>query len=198
MKNTLLLGCLLAAVSVHADNNWFIRPNIAFVQPMNVSATYYGYDGYAQFKNGYSIGVMAGRNGFPWEFISPYISYDYTSFNAKSLTLHTPIGESVNTQTDLYHTHTVTAGAIFAPTERTSDRYLGGVRPFMRVGIGRTFNDAQADVIDTTAGLARRVLGGELSVEAGRRWTDGTIQYAHRSFEQPSFNLLSISYKLSF
>lgn len=185
MKKLSFVTILLASVLAYGSN-YFVEPSAAFVMPSDSGLSYHGMNGTVQYKDGYSVGLNAGRYYGPFKL---YVSYDYTNWRAKIMNLQTPLGELNQSVTDLYQQHN-----FMLNLDRDIFNYNGFVF-YLGGGAGISMDDTTAIIGEARLGL--RFKG--LSVYYSSRITDGKITYgATNNIQEPSLNVFGFAYSFNF
>ena len=159
------------------------------VFPSNSHLTYWGMDGHIKYNDGYSVGLLAGR-----EFgrLRLYGSWDYTSFTAKEAVISTPYGLQTQSMNDLYHSHTFLANFDYRLNK------VFGVTPIIGAGIGATIDDTTTATYQVKVGVEKKVLGGLLDVGYVFRANDGQLVYKHKTISEPDMSMIQVSWNWRF
>lgn len=176
---------------------WFVQPTVALVAPSSSLIVYRGMHGKVDYKDGSSFGLQAGRNVGAFRL---YVSYDYTSFRAKEVTLQTPYGEVSQKDNDLYRAHAVLANIAWEP--RLPLSRLNGI---LMAGAGQSFNGSRNFAYQLGAGIGRQYGDWEAKIIFSKRVVEGEQKYGHKSdgsysivVQEPSQSRLTISLGRSF
>ena len=170
-------------------DGWFAGPTAAYVIPYPTSVSYKGMSGTAYFKDGYGVGLEAGRTIRNFKL---YLTYDYTQARAKGITINTPFGQQSNSDTDLFASHTIMANADIKIGS------LWGFRPFIGGGAGLSIDQTTSSVCEVRGGLERKFKGGRISIGYAYRIAQGQINEGNWHIKEPSQSRFMLAWGRSF
>lgn len=186
----LIAAILLTASAMFAESSdWFISPTYGAVFPSSSGITYHGYSGTVDYKDGYTVGLDAGRYFFNNQ-LKTYISYDYTSYQDKGFTLSTPYGKVYQSDNSNYNGQTLMANADYI-----FQKGFLGIKPLFGVGVGATFDGGDNATFEGRFSLRKDFAGFTISTAFASRLSQGSITSGHVSVEEPRQE--RIEFKLS-
>lgn len=183
MKKLSFVTILLASVLAYGSN-YFVEPTGAFVMPSDSGLSYHGMNGTVQYKDGYSVGLNAGRYYGPFKL---YLSYSYTQFYAKEINFQTPIGRQSTADTDLYHSHALMFNCQYNFLRwKKTDFFIAG-------GLGFGFDGNTSAIFEGSAGISQRLDGFNLSVAYSYRLIQGQIIQGSTKIDEPNQSRIMLS-----
>ena len=186
----LIAAILLTASAMFAESSdWFISPTYGAVFPSSSGITYHGMSGTVNYKDGYSVGLNAGRY---FGNFKTYISYDYTSFQDMGFTLQTPYGKMFESDNSNYNGQTIMANADYL------FQLPLGWNGYVGVGGGQTFDGGDNTTLEARCGLSHKFSSWSLFGGYSYWITQGSITSGHVSVEEPRQERLTLKLERSF